>query len=67
MNDYLRRVERLETQLNPRICDKPCVKCVVGSLGKGDPRDLCDKHPQTLDELLGDLARRAASAQQSEA
>ena len=53
MNDYLRRLERLEEQLGPRRCVEPCVKCALARIGTGqDPREVCDHHPQTLEELL---------------
>lgn len=61
MTDYLRRLERLEEQLGPRRCERPCVKCAILALpcnnseSPKDPRDFCDRHPQTLDEMLAAL------------
>lgn len=61
MPDYLRRVERIEGRLAPRVCESPCAKCQILAIPINDeslpydassPGDRCDGRPMTLQQIL---------------
>jgi hypothetical protein len=64
MNNYSRRVERLETATNKK-CERGCVKCLPASLPMVEergasvavPEHACDGNPMSLVQILQEMPR----------
>ena len=55
--NYGRRIEALEGAIGAK-CQRPCVKCVLATLGtdrQRDPKSACDGRPRSLGDVLASL------------
>ena len=58
--NYGRRIEALEGAIGAK-CQRPCVKCVLATLGtdrQSDPKSACDRRPRSLNDVLASLLPR---------